>query len=595
MFSSKLLILYKIKSALIFLCLYGCITSCWAFEFSYEPYDGEKSLRKSMSKYAGSLYTQNKPAKTYGPVRRNETIWDIADNLRPDESISIVHMIVVLFKHNPDAFHKNNLNALLSGATLVIPEINQIKQLSKAEVDQIFIEHKQRWKRPETATASFDSDSSGTQTDTEATQKLKQVSELIKAIKANEQMMSENETNIVEHEAMMGNIEGILDNIETDYANKKPQTSKNNTDSSQIIMLPQSIDEIRKPVVDTQQDKQTQRLDSSSQNGINEIQNSPKTAQIPQKDIQSERLTINAQDNAQERSISLQTQIIIICILLVIIYLLKSFKFKLVRQSVPLFQHELQEDDVTQINNKNLGDTRGRIEEKMNVVFANQVNIFKFLGKPDQLNQNYQRNKKPGILESVFEINSFCAENESIITEPEPSLNTETVTYDIVESEAALNAIEEKSPISKGEAFFIVTHPKNLTYEILANEFEHINNHQKIEVFIKEFKQLISKLTVQSQIMNNEMLGLEKVQQFKSSLQSIIKLSDMIQANHLNNLSQKVLEFLEEIINADVETDVEMSEKISRRLSLVVDYYNRYIHSVEINRYYKANFTSRNF
>ena len=54
---------------------------------------------------------------TYGPVRRNETLWGIAESVRPDASVSINQAMISLFRANPDAFD-GNINRLRAGATL---------------------------------------------------------------------------------------------------------------------------------------------------------------------------------------------------------------------------------------------------------------------------------------------------------------------------------------------------------------------------------------------------------------------------------------------------------------------------------------------
>jgi pilus assembly protein FimV len=51
-------------------------------------------------------------ADNYGPVRRNETLWNIAKRVRPDNDISIDQMMHALLRENPHAFMNNNINQL---------------------------------------------------------------------------------------------------------------------------------------------------------------------------------------------------------------------------------------------------------------------------------------------------------------------------------------------------------------------------------------------------------------------------------------------------------------------------------------------------
>lgn len=148
---------------------------------------------------------------------------------------------------------------------------------------------------------------------------------------------------------------------------------------------------------------------------------------------------------------------------------------------------------------------------------------------------------------------------------------------------------EDENTTSREAAFFIATHPEKLTYKTFVKEFEHITYNKNINVFVDEFERLIPKLTEQIQNMSNDGYGLEILHEFRSSLKSIIKLSDMIQAPHLNNLTKTVFELLDDMVNENIK----ISEKIFRRLLLVVGFYNRYVHLIKINRYYQANFTNR--
>ena len=67
----------------------------------------------------------------YGPVKRNETLWDIAKRVRPDSDISMQQMMIALLRANPDAFTANNINNLKAGATLQIPRREEILSLDK--------------------------------------------------------------------------------------------------------------------------------------------------------------------------------------------------------------------------------------------------------------------------------------------------------------------------------------------------------------------------------------------------------------------------------------------------------------------------------
>ncbi len=72
-------------------------------------------------------------ADSYGPVRRNETLWSIAEKLRPGTGISMHQMMLALQRKNPQAFADNNINNLNAGAILNIPSRDEILSVSASE------------------------------------------------------------------------------------------------------------------------------------------------------------------------------------------------------------------------------------------------------------------------------------------------------------------------------------------------------------------------------------------------------------------------------------------------------------------------------
>jgi pilus assembly protein FimV len=72
-------------------------------------------------------------ADSYGPIRRNETLWNIAKSLRPDSSISMDQMMLALLRANPNAFKNNNINNLKAGAILAVPNRDEILAIHTSE------------------------------------------------------------------------------------------------------------------------------------------------------------------------------------------------------------------------------------------------------------------------------------------------------------------------------------------------------------------------------------------------------------------------------------------------------------------------------
>lgn len=68
----------------------------------------------------------------YGPVAAGETLGEIARATRPGEAVSVNQMMVALLKNNPNAFFKDNINALKRGAVLRIPSSEEIAATGSA-------------------------------------------------------------------------------------------------------------------------------------------------------------------------------------------------------------------------------------------------------------------------------------------------------------------------------------------------------------------------------------------------------------------------------------------------------------------------------
>ncbi|MGQ0749602.1 MAG: FimV/HubP family polar landmark protein [Betaproteobacteria bacterium] len=69
---------------------------------------------------------------TYGPVKRGQTLSQIAREVRP-EGVSVEQMLVGLYRSNPDAFIRKNLNLVRSGKILRVPERSEVQAISQSE------------------------------------------------------------------------------------------------------------------------------------------------------------------------------------------------------------------------------------------------------------------------------------------------------------------------------------------------------------------------------------------------------------------------------------------------------------------------------
>ena len=69
----------------------------------------------------------------YGRVKRGDTLWEIARDTRPNESVSIHQMMLAYLRDNPEAFVDGNINKLKAGHVLRIDDASTISNRSRRE------------------------------------------------------------------------------------------------------------------------------------------------------------------------------------------------------------------------------------------------------------------------------------------------------------------------------------------------------------------------------------------------------------------------------------------------------------------------------
>lgn len=100
-------------------------------------------------------------------VRSNDTLWRVAESVRPDGDISVYQMMMALFEQNPQAFLDNNINNLRSDVTLNVPDRAVISSLTATEARQSFYRQTQQWQQSQAASAEQENTSSDSDTSSE--------------------------------------------------------------------------------------------------------------------------------------------------------------------------------------------------------------------------------------------------------------------------------------------------------------------------------------------------------------------------------------------------------------------------------------------
>ncbi|MEO0950814.1 MAG: FimV/HubP family polar landmark protein [Pseudomonadota bacterium] len=104
--------------------------------------------RESRSSGAVQRSSAPAPARLEGDqyrVQRNDTLWEIAERVRPDESVSINQVMLAIFEANPEAFD-GNINRLNAGAVLRLPSSDSLYNVNRSAALQEVRRQMQDWR-----------------------------------------------------------------------------------------------------------------------------------------------------------------------------------------------------------------------------------------------------------------------------------------------------------------------------------------------------------------------------------------------------------------------------------------------------------------
>lgn len=81
-----------------------------------------------------------------GLTRRSDSLWKIAKKTNGYDDVSIEQMMMAIYEANPNAFYKPNVNALMAGKRLDIPERQAILKLSKKQALAAYKHQDNEWR-----------------------------------------------------------------------------------------------------------------------------------------------------------------------------------------------------------------------------------------------------------------------------------------------------------------------------------------------------------------------------------------------------------------------------------------------------------------
>ncbi len=91
------------------------------------------------------------PGNEYGPVKRGETLADIAQRLDLPSDINVYQRMFGLLKQNPDAFIRGNMNLVRQGASLTVPDLATFSSISGAVAIETYRRQVAEWAAYRTA------------------------------------------------------------------------------------------------------------------------------------------------------------------------------------------------------------------------------------------------------------------------------------------------------------------------------------------------------------------------------------------------------------------------------------------------------------
>lgn len=87
-------------------------------------------------------------------VQRGDTLSLIADAARPNTEISREQMVVALYRNNPKAFFRKNMNNLRAGSILMLPSVDEAATIDPAEARRELRAHYSTWQEHKLALAA---------------------------------------------------------------------------------------------------------------------------------------------------------------------------------------------------------------------------------------------------------------------------------------------------------------------------------------------------------------------------------------------------------------------------------------------------------
>lgn len=110
------------------------------------PPAAEKPVRKPAPSEAVPAEPQPVPQPDSYRTRAGDTMWKVAEQLRPSDAVSVSQTMVAIQRANPKAFAGDNINQLKRGQVLRVPSEAQIREVSAQEAAASIREQTSEWR-----------------------------------------------------------------------------------------------------------------------------------------------------------------------------------------------------------------------------------------------------------------------------------------------------------------------------------------------------------------------------------------------------------------------------------------------------------------
>ncbi len=522
----------------------------------------------------------------YGPVNNNEGLWDIAEKLRlnvhssrtltADSEVTIPQIAVALFDENPKAFIKQNINGLLIGSTLIIPDRQQIQKLNKTDAFDLFLQHWDVWQGVKSEIVIPDQTNDNAQPELMTSQSSKEKSPFVisKAITKTK----------------------IVATVETKKAVAKEEVPEKLFQTASItpaiapaiLKSANTIPSVTHPIT-------KQKSDNMNNNAIVQVShfNFYQNLIGAMNWFQSHfKLSNFDTKNIPEQLSSTSVKIILASLLFIVFLVWLSKREESEVIEIKNKQQNKDEtnlvNDSTQLTSPSVSQYNALTEENIsqldNYEFQNRTDINPKFEQASPLLEKKEKHSSKNMLEVAFadsitsSCNNFVPENITA----EQKIQAETVEKQPTEP-CLINSIDEirfvnkETTNSKIDAFLGATQVETLSDEELSHDFYNIINSNKIDVFIQEFEEVMSNLSSHAPEVSRTPHDLNNLLQYKLSIHFIKALSEMMQATYLKQFSTTIIEFLEDVLDGKTK----MTTDTTNRLIIVVSFYSRYIHSIK--------------